>query len=545
MSNQERKNTYTDDEYFKLAVVSTSEQDAINGSIWLTNFKGKLIREDLIRAPFKNTSIVCYPRFNGDIKNIETKAFEGVVIFIEDAEKFDEITSLVNSQFEKNNVRLVISDNSQGEEWARKLRAHFHSKNDREKVLDTLDSLDQDEYYNILKMFKEIDNDNSGFINTNEMPKMVESLGESPKIEELKQAILAFDTNQDGKISLDEFIVWWKIGRKDPFAFSKFFDLEKYVKAKLFSIVNKQRVELSMKNEEINNSTKTCKTDVKLETKDLEEYASRINVRLAIGGEARSEACKNYLSRYNDKMDFNRDYFIDVAFFIKSCTIKGVSAKDYIESFKDDLIDQIDRTLVPGLKSFLGNFIVAKVFNQEHSVNVRFEFKYDIQEILKSSLNQYSLISNWLTNNGKNPLNFDLRYFSGKNLNDLLSEESTLRHLLEKCELFVKFQVLKDKFKVITENLNSDYQEFVKLISPFTNSTVFKMTYEGVANTYTDSKSVDVLETKTNKLKESLDYLRSLIPRELKDVMSRMEIGVNIVDTFASVQVFSESNWNN
>ena len=540
----ERKNTYTNDEYFKFVVLANDEQSAINGSTWLTNFKGKLVRDDVIRTPFKKTSFVCYPRFNGDVKNKETKAFEGLIVFAESEEEFNSLVETINTEYEKISVRAIISTNEQAESWAKNINAAYFPKKDRERILERLDVMDQEEYDSILKKFQEIDDDSSGFINTNEMPKMAESLGENPNLEELNQAIKAFDTNQDGKLSLDEFIVWWKIGRKDPFVFSKFFELENYVSAKVSSFVDVSKVQEAMNNEEISSSTKTCKTDITLETKDLEEYITRLNLRLAIGGTARTEACKNYLSRYDDKMDFNRDYFMDIAFFIKSCTIKGVSAKDFIESFKDEIIDKIDRTIVPGLKSFLGNFLVVKVFNQEHSVNVRFEFKYDIQEILKTSMSNYTQLTKWLTNEGKNPLSLDLRYFSGKSLKELLDENNTLKQLLEKCELFVKFQALKEKIKVISSNFNSEYQEFIKLIAPFISSTVFKIKYEGVANSYSDSHSQEVLNIKTIKLRESLDYLRNHIPKELKDIMSRMEIGVNIVDTFASVQIFSEEDWN-
>lgn len=539
----ERRNTYTNDEYFKVIVLSHSENQAISNARWLTNYTKKLHREDIIRIEYKKTSLVCYPRFIGDIKNEETKAFEAIAIFIDESSEFDILKNILQEHYSLYNCKLLVSDCVEAESWARELNIKHISKQDREEVINTLDLLDMEEYDYIKDKFDTYDVDNSGTITTNEMPKMIESLNYSPNSEDLKAAILSFDSNKDGNISLDEFIIWWKIGRRDPFAFSKFYELENYTKSKLNEIFNQTKLQKSINNEEFDQSTKNTTVDINLDTKNLEEYKTRLNLRLGIGGEARANFSKNYLSRYNDKMEFNQDYFIEFSVFVQSCTIEGKSITNYIEDFKQDLIDKIDRTYIPGFKTFIGNFLVVKIFTQEYSVNVRFEFKYDIQELLKSSLSDYLYITNWLTNNGKNPLSFDFIMFSGKTLNDLVDDNATFRDLLDKCEVILKFQAIKDKIRQIFNNLNPNYSDYVKLIQPFIISTNLKLKYEGIANEFSDDLSNEMLSRKTTLFKDLVMFFKTHIPNDLRKVISRFEIGLNIVNTFASIQLFSENNW--
>jgi len=540
-----KTNTFTNDEYFKIAVISKNEQESIENSIWISGHKGKLIRDDVIRHSFKNTSIVCYPRFVGDIKNSETIHFEVIAIFVEDQDTFNIIKEEINTNYHRLQVRLLVSNHPKAEDWAKELKSALIARKDREEVISTLDQLDQEEFKNILEKFNIIDEDNSGNISTSEMPQMIESLGENNvKKEDLKDAILVFDTNKDGLISLEEFIVWWKIGRKDPSTFLKFYDLENFVRKKINTIMDVSQLTKEMKNKEINNSTKLTHTNIDLDTLNLESYTTRVNLRAAIGGTARKDACENYLSRYNNKMDFNHDYFIDFAIFVQSCTINGISAKDYIIKFRDELIDEIDRNIIPGFKSFIGNFLVVKVFSQDFSVNVRFEFKYDIQELLKSSLNSYLELSSWLTNDGKHPLDFEAKFFSGKNLNDLIDEDCSFGDFFDQCEFLLKFQSLKEKIRFILDNLKIENENFNKYICTLSKMT-FKVKYRGKINTYTDTKTKEILNTKFILFKDAINYLKAQIPEDLKQVMSRLEVGLNVVDTFASVQIFAENQWKN
>jgi Ca2+-binding EF-hand superfamily protein len=62
--------------------------------------------------------------------------------------------------------------------------------------------------------FDSIDTDNSGFIDINELTNVSRALGHELKEEELTAVFADLDENSDSKISYEEFVKWWKNGRR-------------------------------------------------------------------------------------------------------------------------------------------------------------------------------------------------------------------------------------------------------------------------------------------------------------------------------------------
>lgn len=541
--NLDRKNTYSNTEYFKVVVLTKNEETSIEQSRWLTNNYKKLHRTDIIRCEYKKTSLVCYPRWKGQSLEYQTLAFEGVFIYADDEEAWNSVHEVYEESFKGVYSKALVSTHEKADEWARSIGAHRIAFPNRITVIETLDHLDMDEYEIIFNKFSEFDEDHSGSISTGEMTLIAKFLGEDPEGENLKAAMLAFDTNQDGKINFAEFLSWWKIGRKDLITFTKFYGLHQFLMAKLDEIFDSKKLNETLADERLKDSNKTLKSDVNIDTKNIEEYITRIYLRAAIGESARKEACKNYLSRYNDKMEFNSDYFIDIAIFTKSCTIDGQSSVDYIKHFQKEIIDKIDSTIISGFKQFMDKFLIVKVYPSDFSVNLRFEFKYDIQELLKTALQGYTNISEWLTNNGKNPFDFDFKYHSGKCFGDILEDGAQLGEVLESCELKLKFSAVKDKIKALISSLIPEYQESAKYFKPFYIASNLKIKYEGRLDQMLDSKSKELLSKDLLILNKVVDFLKDNIPEDLRKSMSRLEAGINIVDSFYSVQVFSEHLW--
>ena len=541
--NLNRKNTYTNDEYFKVVVLTKDESTSIEQSKWITNNYKKLIRNDIMRCEYKSTSLVCYPRCNGIINNAETKAFEALYVFVEDKESFDNVTPVISQYYFDLKARILVSNNPDAAEWAKSVNAVYLNAPTRQKVVELLDHLDMNNYEEIENKFNQFDADKNGYITTDEMPKIAHYFGEESNSESLKAAILAFDKNQDGKINIQEFISWYKLGRKDTLAFTKFFDLNNYITDYISKVFKVPKLELQMSNDEINRSAKVNKIDVTLDTKNIEEYITRLYFKVAIGESARKEACKNYLSRYNDKMEFNSDYFIDIAVFTKSCTINGLSAKEYIENFKDQLIEKIDNSFIPGFKAFISNFLVVRIFDSDYSVNLRLEFKYDIQELFKSSISSFLKITNWLTNNNKVPLDLDVKYLSGKCIGDIFEEGGLLKDFIENCEFKVKFSALKERNLALANSTQDNIKSYIDFFQPFFVPSNLKLKYEGKIDELMDSHSKEILNKKVDFIKDFIDFLKAHIPEDLRRVMSRLEIGVNLIDSFFSTQLFSEHLW--
>ena len=64
----------------------------------------------------------------------------------------------------------------------------------------------------IAGVFKKFDKNNDGFIELKELQSLSKELGSELKPGEAKNMIKIMDVNKDGKISLEEFIGWWKAG---------------------------------------------------------------------------------------------------------------------------------------------------------------------------------------------------------------------------------------------------------------------------------------------------------------------------------------------
>jgi hypothetical protein len=540
--NLNRRNTYTNDEYFKIIVLTKDEETSIQKSRWITGNYNKLLRHDVLRCEYKKTSLICYPRWNGEIENAETKAFEALIIFCDEEESWEKILPVVNQYYERIRAKVLVSTHDKGSEWAKEINSIFLNNPSKDHLIEVVDHLDMDEFESIESKFMDFDVDNSGTITTEEFAKIASYLGESNSSDSVRAAMLAFDKNQDGKLNLQEFISWWKLGREDTTAFTKFFDLSTYITNLRKSLFDNRKLDLNLNDEELNSSKKATKIDIDIDTQNIEEYITRVYLKAAIGESVRKEACKNYLSRYNDKMEFHSDYFIDIAIFTKSCTINGVSAKDYIESFKNDLIDKLDSTLIPGLKVFLNNFVVVRTYTSDYSVNLHIEFKYDVQELLKNAFSSYLQITHWLTNHGNNPFDLDIRYHSGKCMGDILDDGGLVKDFVENCEIKFKFNALKDKVKALAFSSASGTPYF-SLLQPLFVPTNLKMKYLGKVDEYLDSKSKEMLAMKLDSLKDLVDFAKNHIPEDLRKVMSRLEIGANLIDSFYSAQIFSSHLW--
>lgn len=66
----------------------------------------------------------------------------------------------------------------------------------------------------IAGVFNGVDKDHSGFIEIHEILELAKELGQEIPPEEAEMVIAGLDSNKDKKISLEEFVEWWKTGRK-------------------------------------------------------------------------------------------------------------------------------------------------------------------------------------------------------------------------------------------------------------------------------------------------------------------------------------------
>lgn len=73
---------------------------------------------------------------------------------------------------------------------------------------------ESDPYQEVKEIFGHYDRDKSGVIETSEFARICEALGMEMEDDELQAGISVVDSDNDGRISWDEFLGWWRsLGR--------------------------------------------------------------------------------------------------------------------------------------------------------------------------------------------------------------------------------------------------------------------------------------------------------------------------------------------
>ena len=111
--------------------------------------------------------------------------------------------------------KVVISETGiEGEVFAWDIGAkHTTMNEDSDSRIQFVLDLD-DQLSSLMKqVFEDIDTNQSGYIDMNELSNAAKSLGHDLTPNELKIVFDELDTNKDQKISFPEFNKWWKSGR--------------------------------------------------------------------------------------------------------------------------------------------------------------------------------------------------------------------------------------------------------------------------------------------------------------------------------------------
>jgi hypothetical protein len=84
----------------------------------------------------------------------------------------------------------------------------YYYSREAENALSNFKNDKMDEASVVLK-FREFDRDNNGFLDSHELGLLCASLGRPLNRKGVETALFMLDQNCDGKVSLDEFLMWW------------------------------------------------------------------------------------------------------------------------------------------------------------------------------------------------------------------------------------------------------------------------------------------------------------------------------------------------
>lgn len=551
--NQSRINTYRNDDFFKTVILARNKSTAEEKSKWLTNTP--ILKTDetgTYKCPFKQTFFVAYANWPGSDtwQRQATVGIDALLIFLDSETDLEEIKEEIETRYKFVNVRLLVSNEtneSKVSSWTNVLKAELFkaetAANEGEQILRALDLLDQKEYQKIVEVIKRFDTDNSGVLEIREMPLLVKELGGNPDSEDLKQATLALDVNHDNILETDEFIQWWKIGRQNSKALSKIYELNmktQNVLNQLFHI-NSLKKHIDCVQQE---KTSQNNVNITIEAEEIEDYLTRICFKLATGGEKRKEATRNFLSRYTNIHDVTEDNWINIAFFVQSLTYEGYNIKEYLENFRENLINYAEKTYLPGLSNFIRDFVIFKFYPQDNSANVIFQFKSDVYSLIKDALSEVLCIRDFLTDNHKGSFVLDLKVHSCDCIGDYITQGKTLEEFLDKCEIYINSSCIKSRLRTIVMHLSDSYKPWLQLLQYLFAGNNVKMTYKGeVSHFLQDEETEDIFKINLKQLSPFIEFLNSNVHKELLKCLSRVEVGVNLYDFFLNLQIFSQTLW--
>jgi len=139
---------------------------------------------------------------------------DGIVFICKHGEDTKELEE-THKMFADMPIKYILYDGTGPQhEYEAKWGVKGVNKSDPIAFADMLITANNDLVKTLADVFKSFDTDKSGFIDLKEIGAAAKELGVDMSEKEVQKMMKTLDTNKDGKISLEEFIEWWKTGRK-------------------------------------------------------------------------------------------------------------------------------------------------------------------------------------------------------------------------------------------------------------------------------------------------------------------------------------------
>jgi hypothetical protein len=537
-----RKNTFKDSEFLKVSLFSSSKERSMEKGAWITNSKD--MWRGYFVCPFNTTKMVVSVNWmSSDINQINTTvSSECVLIFLDTAQEWENMKSSVVSLYSKVPTRIVVCKSEETLNIANEIKGIAFTNGSAEELRNLIDKSDKGEYEKLANYFNKYDTDKSGYIEIAELPNLALALGEDPQSESFKQSLLVFDVNKDNKISLEEFIKYWKIGRQNTLTLSKIYEFENYLKDNIYSLINYDNFLKEIKAVKTKKEDKTNKLQISIKTKDKVKIVTRIEGRIAIGGSKRLEAVRTFISKFSDNLDPIHENWVNISVFLKSETITSKVARTYLEQFRENLLKFAETNYVPGLSGFLNNFLNFISFDRQCSSSLLFRLKFDVESMIKESCDALVKIVQSISEKDKG---FDLaiKVYSEELIEELFKNNENLGSFLRNSEVDIDSSSVKSLLKTLFLNLNKNYQSNLGLLQFLFAPNDFKMEFNGPINEMIDQNLNKILGLNLSTFSKLINFIKLNLNETLLKSMKRLEIGFNLFDIFLNLQIYSDTLW--
>jgi hypothetical protein len=541
-----RCNTY--ENFFRILVLSPDQQFAEDRAKWLT---GNENEQTSPISTYKTTfqggevKLIAYARSNKYEKyKMETVAIDGLCVFVENSIEWQEAKEGALKHFLSIPVKVIVSDSKQAKDWAKEIGAIvLPGTSCVETIKNTLDALDREEYFKLKSVLDSYDLDGSGFIEKREILNIARQLGRDTDSQEFQKAMISLDLNRDSKIDINEYIIWHKIGRMNSEALVRVFELGQWTGGLCRKVIDYERFEYEVENldEKFKDPNKLS---IKMDT-GCRKPGSRVGVKFVAGNnEIRKLAAKNFLSKFTDLSEAADDNWIDITVFVNSMTFKGYEIEQYLENFRERLINYAEKHFLSGLSNFIRRFVVFRFFPQLNSGTIVFRLKDDVFEIVRNAIWEILKLKDWLTDFGRSVFDLNINITSEECIGRLSRAGGSFADLLKNAEVSVEGSCLKHRVKALMNSLNKDYEKYVPLLQLLFAPNAFKIKHKGpIEDLLANDAFKNLFENDLTFLRPIGDFIRANFDPELLDCMRRFEVAINCFDMFANVQVFSDTLW--
>lgn len=541
MEKRKRVNTYTNKEYFKIISLAVTKDQTYKFSEFLSG--NSKPQRGVFYSAYSKTQLIVFPRFVSKLDHqATTVAVEGIVIYLEKEEEFEEIKTVFN-RYSQVPVRVIVSE-FDSSNIAKSIGGHWYKKNDDAKALkDFINQLDQEEFKTIKSAFQKYDKDNGGTIDNEEMTEIAISMGFNADDEEFKKGIYALDLNQDGTISFPEFIAWWKIGRQNAFALPKIYDLFSYSQQLIkdhFDLSNYTEKIVKIEEDKINESSTQR---LLFRSPGVFKIKSKIELSIAVGPEKRIEMASEFLKQFTSNTGSAKANWLSILVPLNSKTRKldASKAKFLLDDFKEHCLNWASENMSPAFSDFFKNLLVFETNSNENSVILALRLKLDIEDLVKQALKSFIFALHNLQPENKSTW---MRFKAHSNLDlydAFTSDNITLENFLEVCELIIEGSTFKDQFKAFYLSLDAEFQEQYSWLQFFFQPSNVDMEIDCNLKDYlTDGEKSEWMKCNLKKLGLFLDFLRNGLSKDLISSAENIEICLNAFDIFARIKVFTQ-----
>ena len=542
-----RKNTYLPTELLKIVLFSKSKERSDEESMWLTNTKES--NRGVFRCSYsaKKTSIIVFPRWVscGD-KETSTVAVEALLVFAADQEEFNTFLSDLNV-FSSIPIKIIVTENEDkgmAELAARhKFLIFKKDKNKPDTLRDFINSKDEEEYNKIKSAFMKFDSDNSGLIEQEEMADIARFLGENPDTEDFKEAMLALDKNNDGEISITEFVSYWKIGRQNTKALPKIYHLKNYISSNLMQVIDFPHFVTDVAKIKLeNNLTKSTQT-VGFIGAGAFKWRSYFDMNVCIGGVDRVKRAETFLSKYSKNPTSGAKFnWISVLFNnIDERICNSTQTMEVLNGFKDNIVKWCDDNKYESFSAFVKNLLIFESIQVEKSAVIAIRIKVDVEELVRLAIEDLLFIISSLAPENQSH-EFVLSFKSNMDFHIDGLEGKTVGQFLEICDLTIKNIGFRDRVKNLVSNLNkSQIEGLVTFIQFLFVPYNFNIKYSGNINEFIDESTVKFLNLPMTKVGNTLDFFVKNLSKNLLKSTNDISIAINAFDIYASLKFYCHS----